>query len=262
MSVQKVSEITSIILSKKTFCCVLSSYIAIKSVNYVYSQKLIFFDKVYQMLKKFLKRKEEDDEIEYMTKNNLLLDYVFFDASNVDCRRHVIKREPCTLQHCSYYKLKYIIDFLESAVQSIDLCMYLITTTDLSNILIKAHDRGIKVRVIVEEEMSTSSESKAQALIHAGIKVKSKVLPSFMHHKFCIVDADVPYKRKVLTGSLNWTLQGIAGNWENIIVVRHKHIVVQYHEEFQNIWDYFDFKTKKIITPKQRYNRKYQANST
>lgn len=199
------------------------------------------FIKTYKKIKDYLFR-EPPEDLELVDK---FFECQFFDADQVECRKHVVAREPCELKQCAYYKLKYLLAILDSATETIDLCMYLITCTDLAQALIAAHRRGVKVRVIVEEEMSTSSESKVQQLLTAGITVKSKVLSTFMHHKFCLIDATVPYKRKLLTGSLNWTLQGLAGNWENVILVKHKRLVLNFLDEFNLIWDYFEVKKLK-----------------
>ncbi|KNC27400.1 hypothetical protein FF38_06540 [Lucilia cuprina] len=53
----------------------------------------------------------------------------------------------------------------------------------------------------------------------------------FMHHKFCILDSSI-----LLTGSLNWTMQGFGGNWENILITSNLEYISKYSQEFERMW--------------------------
>lgn len=179
---------------------------------------------------------------------------MFFSSENLECRKHILAKAPCARRDCSHHKLQQLVHLLRKATTSIHLCMYLITCKQLSDALTDAHNSGIKVKAIIEEEMSTSSESRVQHLIHAGIQVRSKKLPTLMHHKFCLVDAELDDRAKLLTGSLNWTLQGLAGNSENIIIVNDRPVVEIFYQEFNSMWNYFDAKQMKPIPEKKSRN--------
>lgn len=56
-----------------------------------------------------------------------------------------------------------------------------------------------------------------------------------MHHKFAIVDG-----KKLITGSLNWTLTAVQSNKENIIVTDEPKLVRPYRQEFQKLWEASD----------------------
>jgi phosphatidylserine/phosphatidylglycerophosphate/cardiolipin synthase-like enzyme len=46
-----------------------------------------------------------------------------------------------------------------------------------------------------------------------------------------------------MTGSLNWTNQGILGNYENVAILSHKRLVCQYAEKFEELWrDFADLR--------------------
>lgn len=48
-----------------------------------------------------------------------------------------------------------------------------------------------------------------------------------------------------ITGSCNWTMQGLAGNWENIIITSHPTIVTAFRREFDRIWqDFIDAQSR------------------
>jgi cardiolipin hydrolase len=56
-----------------------------------------------------------------------------------------------------------------------------------------------------------------------------------MHHKFAVVDG-----RRLITGSLNWTLTAIQSNKENILVTEEPDLVLPFITEFQRLWDVND----------------------
>lgn len=64
-----------------------------------------------------------------------------------------------------------------------------------------------------------------------GIKVRMKKSEYLMHHKFAIVD-----KELLLTGSVNWTMQGFFGNWENVVVSNQPGLVLPFVKEFDRMW--------------------------
>ena len=53
-----------------------------------------------------------------------------------------------------------------------------------------------------------------------------------MHHKFAVVDG-----RRLITGSLNWTLQAVQANKENILITEEPDLVRPFIQEFQKLWD-------------------------
>lgn len=53
-----------------------------------------------------------------------------------------------------------------------------------------------------------------------------------MHHKFAIVDG-----KKLITGSLNWTVTAVQSNKENIMVTEEPELVRPYRLEFQKLWE-------------------------
>lgn len=53
-----------------------------------------------------------------------------------------------------------------------------------------------------------------------------------MHHKFALLD-----NRKLITGSLNWTLTAVQSNKENVIVTEEPELVRPYEDEFNKLWE-------------------------
>lgn len=71
------------------------------------------------------------------------------------------------------------------------------------------------------------------------MKSNLKCKTTNMHHKFCIIDAALENNRKLITGSLNWTLQAMTANFENVIITSNESVVRNYTEMFDYMWDLF-----------------------
>jgi cardiolipin hydrolase len=58
--------------------------------------------------------------------------------------------------------------FLNKTERSLDVCLYLITVSDLCEEIIKFHKKGIKVRVITDEDMANGSGSQIHKFFQNG----------------------------------------------------------------------------------------------
>lgn len=124
------------------------------------------------------------------------------------------------------------MDCLDSCRKSLDVCIHLLTSLEIANCIIEAHKRGVKVRVVCDNEMSTNKGSQVRVLNQHGVQVKIPILNYHMHSKIAIIDG-----WKVMTGSANWTVQGMYGNWDNLIITSQKDIVRDALNTFNLIWN-------------------------
>lgn len=131
--------------------------------------------------------------------------------------------------------LSILMDALQEATKSLDVCMFTFSCKELGDLLIKAHRSGILVRVITDKEQSFASGSQTERLRKQGIQVRLDNSSYFMHHKFAVVD-----DRLLISGSLNWTLQGICGNQENIVISDMIEMVAPFSSQFEKLWELYD----------------------
>ncbi|XP_037828144.1 mitochondrial cardiolipin hydrolase [Lucilia sericata] len=166
----------------------------------------------------------------------------------------------CPNPFCAAYNVGRLIEFVDSAKYSIDLAMYTFTSFELSQAFIRALKRGVLIRIISDKEMAYSSGSQIVSLTKAGVPIRCNTNTMFMHHKFCILDSplrvaaihkkqnksfDKGQNRSILmTGSLNWTMQGFGGNWENILITSNFEYINKYSQEFERMWHVFDVDLK------------------
>ena len=127
-----------------------------------------------------------------------------------------------------------IIASLNSVRETLDICVFTISDDVISQAIIDAHDRGVKVRIISDDEKVEDKGSDIATFVSHQIPVKTDDSPSHMHHKFAIFD-----QQTLLNGSFNWTRSASRNNNENIIVDATPHLVSSFLETFNSLWRTF-----------------------
>lgn len=126
-----------------------------------------------------------------------------------------------------------IIGWLNESQRTLDICMYMLSYDLFANVIIDAHKRGVKVRLILNEDNVNTTWKLG--IMGINKKVKRKIYDkNLMHHKFIIID-----NKKVILGSLNWTRMGVRNNWENTFLSNDCKLVDPFIQEFQRLWNEF-----------------------
>ena len=128
---------------------------------------------------------------------------------------------------------EYLLKEIESSTTALDLALYEVTSSDLSQALSRAKQRGVKIRMIVDSKQSKKKDSRVTYLIGQGIPVK--VLggkeKAAMNHRFSILDG-----KKVMTGSFSWSEVSERWNFENVVSFNDSEAVAAYQREFDRLW--------------------------
>ncbi len=106
-----------------------------------------------------------------------------------------------------------IINLLKAGRKSIDICVFTISDNKITKVILEAHQRGVVVTIISDNDKANDRGSDIQYLQDKGANVILDQSPYHMHHKFAIFD-----KRILLNGSFNWTRSATQVNEENIMV--------------------------------------------
>lgn len=125
-----------------------------------------------------------------------------------------------------------VVGEIEKATSTLDVAAYTITHPDISRALIHAHERGVKVRVILDPTLATANYSAATPLVNAGIPVSIERGSGLLHHKLAIIDGAT-----VITGSMNWSRAGDESNSEDLVIIRDKQIASDYLDHYQKLLD-------------------------
>jgi phosphatidylserine/phosphatidylglycerophosphate/cardiolipin synthase-like enzyme len=126
-----------------------------------------------------------------------------------------------------------ILKEMESTASTLDLAIHEITSLDMAEALVKAKQRGVKVRIVADSKQAKIKTSQINALIHQGIPVK--VLggkeKGVMNHRFAIFDG-----KRVFTGSFDWSEASAKWNYENLLMINESETVANFQREFERLW--------------------------
>lgn len=126
---------------------------------------------------------------------------------------------------------------IQDARERIDIGVFFLTHKGITQDLLRAHERGVKVRVILDATAATNGYTKHELLRAVGIPVKVENWGGKMHMKSAAIDG-----KHLVTGSMNWTSAGDNSNDENTIIIHDEALAAQYHAFFEGIWTSIDDK--------------------
>jgi len=126
---------------------------------------------------------------------------------------------------------KAIIKNIDQAEVFINIAMYIFTDREIAIPLVKAHERGVKVRLYLDKDQVDYKYSQSRFLVQKGIKTRISTNNYIMHNKFAIID-----NRILLTGSYNWTFSANNRNDENLMVIDDPEVIARYQNQFEKLW--------------------------
>lgn len=161
------------------------------------------------------------------------------ELTTMDWLQSVIKllySKEATVKSSAYFSpgedcLHRIRRFIREASSSLDICVFTITDNRIVEALVEAHQKGIRVRIISDDDKSEDLGSDLEYLSDQGIACLYDRTSAHMHHKFAIADGN-----KLLNGSYNWTRAACRENNENITVTNQRPLVERFISEFSSLW--------------------------
>ncbi|WP_124108882.1 phospholipase D family protein [Klebsiella pneumoniae] len=121
--------------------------------------------------------------------------------------------------------LQLVLKTINSAQQEIRLMGYSFTSPEVAGALVRAKQRGLDVKVVLDWKANTGKQNRAAAmnlLVNAGIPVRTVSQYKIMHDKVIIADG-----RNIEVGSFNYTRAADRVNSENVLVVWDDPVVAQ-----------------------------------
>ena len=130
-----------------------------------------------------------------------------------------------------------LIEKINASQSSIHIVSFEFNLTRVAEALIAAHQRGVDVRWVTDDESGLEADEEPGAgqfamLTDAGIEVRADTRSALMHNKFWLFDGQTAW-----TGSTNITESGIFQQNNNVIVIQSPDVVAIYEREFQEMWD-------------------------
>ncbi len=119
---------------------------------------------------------------------------------------------------------------INNAKVSVDMAMYNLSLDSIGDALLAAHERGVRVRLVMESE--SMDGDLPQDLMDAGIPIVGDGKQGLMHNKFTIIDGE-----EVWMGSLNLTTSNTYNDFNNLVRFRSKRMVQNYTKEFEEMFN-------------------------
>lgn len=123
-----------------------------------------------------------------------------------------------------------LVAAIDAARLSIDVAAYSITLNSVRNALLRAHGRGVTVRIVMESTNMDTSD--VQRLLEAGVTIVGDNRQGLMHNKFMVLD-----RSEVWLGSMNFTDSGTYDDNNNMIRIRSTKIAENYSVEFNEMFE-------------------------
>jgi phosphatidylserine/phosphatidylglycerophosphate/cardiolipin synthase-like enzyme len=128
--------------------------------------------------------------------------------------------------------IQEVLRQIDMARRSCDVCVFTITDDRITRAILRAHARGVAVRVVTDDEKSHDLGSDVTQLRAAGIPCKMDVgNVAHMHHKFALFDG-----RRLMCGSFNWTRSASEQNEESLLTTPDPILVAAFQERFDRLW--------------------------
>lgn len=115
-----------------------------------------------------------------------------------------------------------------NAKESIFVQAYSFTSEPIVLALIQAHQRGVKVEIILDKSQRKDPRSGTAAVREAGIHTVIDSKHAIAHNKIIIIDQET-----LVTGSFNFTKSAEEKNAENLLVIRSPELARLYLENWK-----------------------------
>lgn len=147
---------------------------------------------------------------------------------------------------------KSLLRLIRTAQHSLDGAFYDISDPGVTNALIAAKNRGVRVRLVTDSDsfVDKHDPTKPREVIvqmhHAGIPVVGDGRSAFMHHKFLVADG-----KTVWTGSTNVTTSSLYQHNNNALTLRYPQMAAAFTQEFERMFidRQFGVSTRPAPTP-------------
>jgi phosphatidylserine/phosphatidylglycerophosphate/cardiolipin synthase-like enzyme len=122
-----------------------------------------------------------------------------------------------------------LVAAIDSARLTLDIAIYSIGLRSIRDAIIRAHKRGVQVRMVMESD--NMDRSAPQRLKEEDIPILGDRREGLMHNKFVIIDG-----YEVWTGSANFTETGLYADNNFLLRIRSVKVVENFAKEFDEMF--------------------------
>ena len=127
-----------------------------------------------------------------------------------------------------------LVAAIDRARERVDIAAFELNLPTVTEALIRAHQRGVRVRLVTESDYD--DRLGPIELRRAGIPVVNDNRSGFMHNKFVVIDG-----QETWTGSWNFTVNCTFRNNNNALVIQSPLMAANYMAEFDEMFERGEF---------------------
>lgn len=120
-----------------------------------------------------------------------------------------------------------IVKEISQARSELKVQAYSFTSTAIAKAIAEAHDRGVKVTVVLDKSQETEKYTGATYLLDHQVPTFIDSKHAIAHNKIMIIDGST-----VITGSFNFTKAAEESNAENLLILRDQSLAQKYLTNF------------------------------
>ena len=124
-----------------------------------------------------------------------------------------------------------IVQAIDASQKEVLVQAYGFTHNAIAQALVRAHTRGVVVRVLLDQKSQTSNRYVIDVLTQAQIELRQDGKHAIAHNKVMIIDQNI-----VITGSFNFTNSAATRNAENFLVLKSADLADKYRTQWQTHW--------------------------
>ena len=120
-----------------------------------------------------------------------------------------------------------LVKYLDLAQSEILVQAYGFTHNAIAQALVRAHQRGVKVQVLLDEKSESTNRYVISLFRSTGVPMRADGSHAIAHNKVMVIDQQV-----VVTGSFNFTNSAETRNAENLLILRSPALAKSYRENW------------------------------
>ncbi len=126
----------------------------------------------------------------------------------------------------------HLIYWLDRSNKSVCAMIYSFTNDDIAAAFIRAQQRGVDIKISMDQQEHTVKGSEYQTLLNNSIPIRVDERSGLMHNKVAVIDGKV-----VITGSYNWSNAAEERNRENLIIIQDPALAATYQNNCEAVWN-------------------------
>ncbi len=126
---------------------------------------------------------------------------------------------------------RQILHAIERSQESIDIAVFEITSNDILNALVKAQERGVHIRMVVDRKRTFMKSPLLRTDKSKEFVTKVLIQKGIMRNNFAVFDSKL-----LMTGSYYWNENVNKFNRYNVIFTDEAKVLVKYQREFDRLF--------------------------